>query len=166
MLVCGHWVLPECGSSLCRCLESWLRMVSLCVASSIPASFSSPSVTFSKPWGRKKNQAVWERHQKILKCLNIKEKHGRKKSVLHSHIPPDHNIHSLVFWCIGKGQSVSATKRWSDYSFLNCQEIVITYQHTCVLTRPCMFFCFKFLREVQIKERSDSSPLEINQPDT
>lgn len=34
-------------------------------------------------------------------------------------IPPDHNIHSQVSWCTGAGRSVSATRRWSDYSCLN-----------------------------------------------
>lgn len=34
-------------------------------------------------------------------------------------IPPDHNIHFQVSWCTGAGQSVSATRRWSDYSCLN-----------------------------------------------
>ncbi|TNN43658.1 Proto-oncogene vav [Liparis tanakae] len=39
----GQRASPECGSSVCRCLASWLRMVSLCAASSTPESFSSPS---------------------------------------------------------------------------------------------------------------------------
>lgn len=47
--MCVLCVWPESGSSLCRSLESWVRIVSLCVASSIPASLSSPSVTYSKP---------------------------------------------------------------------------------------------------------------------
>lgn len=73
-------LLPQRGSSLCRCLESSSKMVCLWVASSIPASFSSPSVTFSKPWGETVYQVLADRQNEImwhLGRLNTRAKYWR-----------------------------------------------------------------------------------------
>lgn len=119
------WKLMKDGFSVCCILYPCILQLSICYIQQTLGGIKL---------------GVWERNQEIFKCLNIKAKHEWKKSILHTHIPPDHNIHSLVLWCTGTGQSVSATRRWSDYSFLNCQEIMITYQHTCIHTHPCTLF--------------------------
>lgn len=46
---CVWCILPEFGLRLSVCLEIWVRRIFLSLAFSIPASFSSPSVAFSKP---------------------------------------------------------------------------------------------------------------------
>lgn len=114
-------LFPQRGSTLCRCLESSSKMVCLWVASSIPASFSSPSVTFSKPWGEtahRSYETIWH--------LDIKS---------HVHVPPDHNTLSPVSLCTGTGHSLSATRQWSDYSCLNSRERrdldCIPWPHAC-----------------------------------
>lgn len=121
-------------------------MVCLCVASSTPASLSSPSVTFSKPWdgtisgsNRQNNEIMWS--------LEIKAHNKRQKSLLNIHIPLDHNIHFLVSLCTGTGHSVSATRRWSDCSCLNSRERrdtdYIPHAHacTCILTAQVLERC-------------------------
>ena len=154
---CVLCALPECGSSLCRCLESWARIVSLCAASSIPTSFSSPSVTFSKPC----REGEPERNKAKLGIVRIWAKNKRqikKPTGWHIYfsyicIPPNHNIHSLVVWCTGAGQSVSATRRWNDYSCLNSKGrkdtdyisahmlthmLVLVFVHECLKEHICL----------------------------
>lgn len=97
-------------------------MVSLCVASSIPASFNSPSVTFSKPCKQVNKQTKSGRGTSFKKKAMIRVQEKKRKNMHFEYllfIPPDHNIHFQVSWCTGAGQSVSATRRWSDYSCLN-----------------------------------------------
>lgn len=77
---------------------------------------SNPAVnqTRESKKGLMRNWGLWRLK---LRTREIKDfnKHVLMQLI---HIPPDHNIHFLASWCIQAGLSVSATRRWSDYSCL------------------------------------------------
>lgn len=63
--------------------------------------------------------------------------------------PLDRNIHFLVSSCTAASRSVSATRRWSDYSclYIRIEKFLITYlskyYYACFYSFPCRKACGK-----------------------
>lgn len=145
-------------------------MVSLCVASSIPASFNSPSVTFSKPCKQVNKQTKSGRGTSFKKrqWLGYKKK-KEKICILNIYCSYLQTI-IFIFKYLGVLGQANLSQPPGDGAIIHVWTASwgedTDYIPAHMQTRTClhMFLCIRVLEETQIKDQPDYQLTSRKQP--